>query len=151
MKWIVKYGLVGLALSTTAFGQVGGSKAKLAGTPIRVRSATSQKLSTLTKVYGIVVREGVKDKVITIGMPNQGPIQIDVRSAIVRGKDGRMLSLSKISPGSNLTATGKMSGSFFRAKEVRVNYIRPAGAVKPSLGSTQQKGTSVGKKTKAGG
>lgn|GEM_PF-4986124 len=132
--------VLGLSLSGVAFGQVGGSKGTARKFPISVRDGTGQKKSALTKVYGTVVRDGVKKSVISIGMPNHGRIEVETKSAMIRGKDGRIISLTKISAGSNISATGRMGAKKFLAKEVTVNYIRPLGAFKPKFKSVVKKG-----------
>ena len=130
--------LVALLWVATVFAQTSSTGKSAPQTRVKATKSSAfkpkmvvQKIRDLTKVYGTVVRDGVKGDVVTIGMPKHGRIEVDTRSAKVHDKDGRSVTLSRLNGGSNISATGKMGASKFLANDVTVNYIRPLGANKP--------------------
>lgn len=129
-------------LVTTSFAQAQKTSTSTSTTSAyKVKTKTStqmapKKLSELNKVYGVVVRDGVKAGIVTIGMPRQGRVEVDTNTARIVTKDGKMFNVKNLTPGSNITAVGKMGAKTFKATEVKVNYVRVPGAIKKKLQPT---------------
>lgn len=152
-KYMKSLLLVGLSTVLVASGMAQAqktststtSKMKVAKSP----SAPAKKLSELSKVYGVVVRDGVKAGIVTIGMPRQGRVNVDTNTAKVVTKDGKTFNVRNLTPGSNITAVGKMGGQTFKATEVKVNYVREPGAIKKKIKPTAAGLSQIEPKAKA--
>ena len=127
--------LAALNVSVAAFQSKTPRAAGVQGKNPKLRATQSVPAN---KVYGTVVRNGVIGTIVAIGMPNRGRVEVETKSATIRDKAGALVRLSQLTPGSNISAQGKLVRGRFNASSVTVNYLRPLGHIRPRKKDVRQ-------------